>query len=1654
MNLRNRVLRPVWSLLLLAVFAVHAVEPKISDIRLEPDGRARVTIAADASSYYVLYRGEVVTDIRLVSQLGLGSAGSVQLTDSQAPAPAAARFYRVEQVPLSAPKDSDGDGIDDVYELQRRAFLDPLVKIDPAQDTDADGVADLEEYRQNTDPAVANSVAPIVSLLAPTLGAAYFAPGYVTFAATAQAKTAGATVAKVEFFANTNKVGDGTPLTVAGGTQYEFKWDAVPLGDYVLSARVTDSKGASAESIPSTIRVVNLTVEPLTTLASSPAAGESGVAVTRETVLRFSCPLRDDAHLSLNRFNATANGRRILSRVELSTDHRTATLFYLENLPSSSRVRVTFDGTGVYDCLGRAIDADGDGVAGGVALIEFDTLATMAVARTAVIGRVFASEPVPGATGTNFVNRPLKGVTITVDGAEETLRAVTDAQGGFRLEPAPAGGFFVHVDGRTADGSQWPNGAYYPFVGKAWDAVAGSTVNLAGGTGEIYLPLVPGDALKTVSPTDDTKIGFSATILSNNPALAGVSITVPANSLFADNGARGGKVGIAPVAPDRLPGPLPAGLEFPLVITVQTDGPQNFDRPVPVRFPNLPDPITGDLLPPGERTVLWSFSHDTGQWEPQGTMTVSADGLYVDSDPGVGILQPGWHGVFRAALARWLGTSPQCLDKYLLTLSKVAECSVGLVDVIPGGCLVRSFVTTAVFNRVNCVLGDCQNITLFDSFETAIGCVPEVGAAYSLLACTRDAKSRTDDWMKCEFGYEPPPPPLLPDNIFEEQQRLTDRLKRFYDTLLDNPKWTETSLGDVHRVRSIFDQLTFSIRPNSDGGSRVTQQECASMAALPLPSNVLPTDVIALCNRIDQFVRGDLSQINVAALRATAAELGEIADTLSGRGWTTIVDSYTRGTDWLRMKGDLAVSAAHTYAGKLPYTVGRIHGVFQGQLSCVILAPNTSYQIAAGFAGSGGGSGGGGTGGSGNGSAAGVAMASFQTGPPGTCVTIPRTLFQQVVGPDFDQDGIPDDVERIYGTSLISVDSDDDGIPDSVEIEQGTDPLDGRPVITGIIASSASSGIATDVAALDGLIAIADGSAGVSVFSAVAGENPLRLAQVPTAGEAVAVASSANFITAAIGDAGLAIIDTSIPANARIVHQVGVGALGDGSAQAVAAAGGLAFVGTKAGEVAVVELISGAVFQIMDLGAKVEDVAIEGTTLYAYAGDRLHVLPFGGGILERVGVVTCPSPIGINSANGRGRLFVGGGIAYATHSKGYNALDVRDPANPALLSTGNSPQFGWKHTVANGSGTVLAAFSTDQAFDRPQTHNIGLFDSTKPTEGDMDAKFLTQFDTPGIARAVTLYNGLAYVADHNMGLSVINYQPPDTAKRAPTGTLEQSVTGQVTIGGFVVLRAAVQDDVQVRNVEFFANGQRVAVDGNFPFEHIYRVPTGSVGTAITFSAMATDMGGNRLGITNTPIVTKADDQPPTVTIESPTAGASFALADSLFVRVSAIDNVDGVAVSGIRLELDGVPVAARRLSRTDFQVTAPTTRGSHSLRAVATDSAGNTGNSTPVAFTVYAEAVSREWSVYVAEPAKLLGEAVSREWSVFVPENPRPLGEAISREWSVYVPESPNPLGEAISREWSVYVAEPVRTIEAISREWSVEVKDPAATGNKLRAKR
>ncbi|MFM8357226.1 MAG: Ig-like domain-containing protein, partial [Verrucomicrobiota bacterium] len=177
---------------------------------------------------------------------------------------------------------------------------------------------------------------------------------------------------------------------------------------------------------------------PLTTIVeTSPANGADGVSVTRETVFRLSAPLAPEAVADPGRLSARFGGRRLLTRGEISSERDRLSLFYLEDLPPGSRIEVTLDGNGLKDGTGSDVDVDGDGQPGGVRQLFFDTFSAAPVPRTAVVGRIYASDPAPGAEPGTFTNRPLAGVIITVDGAEETLRTVTDATGGFRLEPAP-----------------------------------------------------------------------------------------------------------------------------------------------------------------------------------------------------------------------------------------------------------------------------------------------------------------------------------------------------------------------------------------------------------------------------------------------------------------------------------------------------------------------------------------------------------------------------------------------------------------------------------------------------------------------------------------------------------------------------------------------------------------------------------------------------------------------------------------------------------------------------------------------------------------------------------------------------------------------------------------------------------------------------------------------------------------------------------------------------------------------------------------------------------------------------------------------------------------------------------------------------------------
>jgi len=100
------------------------------------------------------------------------------------------------------------------------------------------------------------------------------------------------------------------------------------------------------------------------------------------------------------------------------------------------------------------------------------------------------------------------------------------------------------------------------------------------------------------------------------------------------------------------------------------------------------------------------------------------------------------------------------------------------------------------------------------------------------------------------------------------------------------------------------------------------------------------------------------------------------------------------------------------------------------------------------------------------------------------------------------------------------------------------------------------------------------------------------------------------------------------------------------------------------------------------------------------------------------------------------------------------AARVRRVCNDCLPSNGRSgiPNFEEIYHYSHDLGQLTAGAVNPGS--PPSAHNIWLYDVSDPI---VTQQFGTIHETPGIARAVSIYNGLAYVADSEAGMQVINY---------------------------------------------------------------------------------------------------------------------------------------------------------------------------------------------------------------------------------------------------------------------------------------------------------
>ena len=1275
------------------------------------------------------------------------------------------------------------------------------------------------------------------------------------------------------------------------------------------------------------IRLITATdtprVLPLTGIReTSPQNGESGVVSNRRTgiVVRFSLPLGAN-DLTQDNFYASVNGAKLKSRAAFSADHKTAALFVEDKIPGDARVDVTLKTDGLKDLLGRVIDGDGDGEPGGDYTFSYKTEPLVVAPNTKVIGTVYASEKVNGA------DKPLAGVIVRVAGTED-VQTLTDADGKFSLD-CPPGRFFAEVDGRKVAGTDFAGGgAYYPYVIKAWEAVAGSTENLAAGSGKIYLPLIPAGALQSVDTTKETKVELTPEAKAANKDLAEVSLTVPPNALRKEDGSVGGKIGMAAVDPARTPEPLAAGLKFPLVITIQTDGSPVFDQPLPLKFPNLADPVTGVILKPGEKSALWSFNHDSGSWEMQGPMTVTDDGKYIVSDPGIGVRQAGWHGVLPGSQGvgpRRPISSPVAVEgvkkdvQNALTIA--AQSSLPLRDAFLRFGAMRGLAED--LQQIRSMVDELR--PMVDDYNRS-GTLPYVWSTYWIKLRIGKLKASYSKLLGAGEGSLLTDMALLKPNLTTLKAALQS-LQSFNQSVYSDYKSFQYLATDFATANATLLQTL------------VLTQEYLDALNAGLPSLNKAAFDNAVKVLFPPIGAADPTQTQeMDALTRFLAELEPVAAVVSSDHANRFLTLEYQMSDYLARAG--AFSTAENPTPKSGYIVvdalgepQRIRSNGSGDYR-MVLPPNKEFAVT---------------------------YVDPKTLRMGSYVGISNwngvvtDLYGPVLAPlaagyvDTDGDKLADVVEYVIGTDPKLKDTDKDGVSDYAEVTKGKNPLSGLAVGTGLVYSMTSSreGFeAVDVDTGNDLLLVAESAPGgtpelqgaLVVYNIDNKLEPARQSVLALEFPAYRVRyGDGGYGILSLHENGVAIADVSNPSNAylkaRYPAEEGY------SVNSAILVGDVLVLGMNhlwqenESKIVFKDLATGQTTFEQKIGGVISDMVASGTVVHVLnKGSKstqywwwywaLTTAVYTGDV--SLGSLAAFTPVTVREwewSKSGGRLALSSDRLFAVYESGLTSLRLADPLKPSMEGDVFKPesgfQRGWRQVLFDGSRdsadltTFVAALGSSASDNGDADGDVAVFqfglaknfgsssdswwqywlDGTTPM-----ARFSTRFDAradnpsqPSLASgrifSIAMAGGIVYGADKEKGVKVFNYRKYDSSGIPPTIQLlsnspspSQLLSPRIESGSLLSLRALVKDDVALSSVDWFVNGTRVASNGGFPWGYTLRMPslkTEEISRRFKVEARAFDTGGNQATTSEWSFDVVRDAIPPKLLSATPSGGKAL-----------------------------------------------------------------------------------------------------------------------------------------------------------------------------------
>ena len=262
-----------------------------------------------------------------------------------------------------------------------------------------------------------------------------------------------------------------------------------------------------------------------------------------------------------------------------------------------------------------------------------------------------------------------------------------------------------------------------------------------------------------------------------------------------------------------------------------------------------------------------------------------------------------------------------------------------------------------------------------------------------------------------------------------------------------------------------------------------------------------------------------------------------------------------------------------------------------------------------------------------------------------------------------------------------------------------------------------------------------------------------------------------------------------------------------------------------------------------------------------------------------------------------------------------------------VITIGQTVAFYVDGALSSTLPIKTAAASNGAPFDMgtlPYTF-YGAFFSGSLDEVRVYTQVLTTADVARLAAGVT---------------AAPDTTPPTVSITAPAGG--QSVQGTVNV------TAAAADNVGVTSVQFKLDGANLGSPvTTAPYQTSWNT-AGLTGTH-TLSAVASDAAGNT-GTAAAVAVTiaTADSTPPSISISAPCVGQS--VQGTVTVSANASDNV---GVTRVQFLVDGQNLG-NPLTTAPYQVSWNTAglTGTHTLSAVASDAAGNTGTAPSISVTV------------------------------------------------------------------------------------------------------